>query len=419
MIVGQTLTCTIESLAYGGDGVARADGLVVFVPQTLPGEEVRVRITQRKKSFARAEPLDILTASPRRIAPGCRVTDPDTGRPARVPGCVYDHLDYAAEQEAKQRQLDGFLRRLPQSASGTAECLPGVASPAALHYRNKIVLHAQRAPGGGLRLGYRQEPSHRVLDLEACPLADEAINATLAAFRHTPEAQRLREGDHVTFRSTPHHGVFCWQTVETPFPPLPEDGLLAEDSPVGVLRVPADGFYQVNPAVGDALVRTVAEWFAAENADGDVLDLYCGVGVFGLACMRAGARSLTGIESGRRAVAAARLNAAALDIPATFLCRALGHGEVTPQALAATPSRVTCILDPPRDGLQPEVTRALASCGFGRILYAACDPATLTRDLAGLCAGGYVIRRVQLFDMFPRTARFETLAELRLPVGPG
>ena len=407
MTVGDTLLCTVDTLAYGGDGIARVNGRVLFIPETLPGETVRVRLTQIKKRFARAEPFELLTPSPQRIAPCCRVTDPDTGKRVRVPGCAYDHLDYAAEVQAKQEQLEGFIRRLPQCAD--ARFSPSFASPSPLHYRNKIVLHVQRGHGG-TRLGYRQEPSHRVLDMAACPLACAEINATLVCLRAPKLLSTFRDQADITLRHTAQNGVAWWSDGGVPQPP--SDTLLTESSPLGPLQVPFDGFYQVNPRVGDALVRTVADWYAEDNRTTDLLDLYCGIGVFGFACMKAGGTRLIGIESGRGAVNAARQNARALGLPGEFRCQALGQEPLDLHGLVRDPSRTTAIVDPPRDGLAPGIAAMLASSGLQRLFYVSCDPATLARDLTVLLRGGYLIRRVRLFDMFPRTAHFETLVEL-------
>ncbi len=409
MRTGEQITCTVETLAYGGDGLARVEGRVVFMPGTVTGETLRARVTAVKKNYARAEPLEILTPSPFRTEPCCRVPDPDSGKPCRVPGCVYDHLAYGFELQTKQLQLEGFLRRLPQAAD--VIFVPPFAAPAPLHYRNKIVLHTRRR-SGALRLGYRMEPSHAVLDVRACPLACEPINAALARLRDSGAFRRLPDDADVTFRYTEHDGALWWVNGAAPEAPCPE--ALTETSAAGPLRVPRDGFFQVNPAVGDALVRTAAEWFAESPDATELLDLYCGVGVFGFACLRAGGTRLTGIESGRAAVAAARANAAALGLPAEFHCRALGQAPGTLDGLVPFPQRTTAIVDPPRDGLSPDIALALAGSGLRRILYVACDPATLARDLACLQRGGYRIARARLFDMFPRTAHFESLVDLRL-----
>lgn len=403
MTPGDTLTCTVETLAYGGDGLARVEGRVLFIPQTAPGETVTARVTQVKKNFARATLLNVVTPSPDRIEPCCR-----------IPGCVYDHLAYPAEVQAKQRQLEGFLRRLPH-APQTA-LLPPLASPSPLHYRNKIVLHLQRdTHGASPRLGYRQEPSHHVLDLPACPLACDAINLALRDLR-AASLPGWPDGTRVTFRHTAHDGALWW--ADAPGGHLPST-LLTEASPAGPLRVPPDGFYQVNPAVGDALVRTVAAWFTEDPAATEILDLYCGVGVFGLACLSAGGTRLTGVESGHAAVETARHNAQALGLPAIFLCRELGRAPLPLADLMPSPAATTVIIDPPRDGLPPQLARDLAACRAARLFYVSCDPATLARDLAILLGGGhYLLGRVRLFDMFPRTAHFETAVELTRAAAP-
>ena len=399
MIVGDTHTCTIQTLAYGGDGIARIDGRVVFVPETIPGETVSVGITQVKKTFARGRVIEVLAPSPDRITPCCRV-----GTDARVPGCVYDHLSYAAELAAKQSQLEGFFRRIPHE---TNAFLPPVASPAPLHYRNKITLHAD-----GAKLGYHQEPEHRVLDIPACPLADPAINDALHQFRETGGTQHwLNSDDDLVLRATPHDGVAWWTSQGVCSPDCPE--LLTEQSPAGALKVPRDGFYQVNPAVGDALVRFAADTFA-ENTDApDILDLYCGVGVFGLACAKQGGRKLIGIESGSAAIAAARQNARALGVEGRFMVHILGKEPIRLNGWVAAPRQTTIIVDPPREGMDKSTAQALAASGAARIFYVSCDPATLARDLNILLADGkYRVRRIRLFDMFPRTAHFETFVEL-------
>ena len=180
-------------------------------------------------------------------------------------------------------------------------------------------------------------------------------------------------------------------------------------------RVAADGFYQVNPEVGDRLVHAVVDAYAdGVELSPDVVDLYCGVGVFGLCCVNGvrghGLRSqprLVGVESGRRAVAAAKENAKAAGIAANFFCERVG-GSTSRIRIG---DRTTVIVDPPRGGMERNVPAFLANSRAKRLFYVSCDPATLTRDLQALVKS-YRIRRVRLFDLFPRTARFETLVEL-------
>ncbi len=406
LTIGDTLTADVHALAYGGDGVARCDGRVLFIPESAPGDHLRVRVTQVKKRYARAVCLDLITPSPQRIPPCCRIIDPDSGERVRVPGCCYDHLAYPAEVAAKQQQLEGLLRHLPGSDSLRYEA--PFHAPLPLHYRNKITLHAERRSDGS-HVGYRREASHRVLPLTACPLACEAINALLAELLVQDDGFRdLRDGDAVVLRHTPQDGACWWRSGHI----APDAPPLTEASPAGPLQVARDAFYQVNPPVADALVRTVQAWFQSDRTAPELLDLYCGVGVFGFALMQAGGTRLTGVEAGRSAIRDAQHNAHALGLSAEFRCAALGREAIDLAALTRTPEQTTVMIDPPRDGMTPELAEALTAYGARRIYYVSCDPATLARDLAVLLRGGYRIVRAQLFDMFPRTAHFESLVEL-------
>ncbi len=407
MIQNSTHLCTIESVAYGGDGVARIDGCVVFIPGALPGEQVKIRITQQKKSFARATLLGIITPSPHRIDPCCRVHD--SGVLTRVPGCVYDHMDYPLEVLIKQQQLISSFRHIPHD---TAIFHPPVASPKSLHYRNKITLHAEIASSGSMKLGYREEPSHRVIDIPACPLAHPAINEALHALRASGELPKiLKHGDDLIFRRTLKDGVVWRNSKGATSSGCP--AYLTVQSPIGELSVPHNGFYQVNRRIAERLFEFTATVFEERTDCPEILDLYCGIGVFGLTCMKHGGRCLTGVEAGRAAIAAAKENAAIHGIPAVFHVHALGLQPIRLHDWLVHPTQTTLIIDPPREGVDKAVAEAIAESEIPRIFYISCDPATLTRDLQIILAkGNRHIRQVQLFDMFPRTARFETFVEI-------
>lgn len=392
--------CTIESVAYGGDGIARVNGRVVFIPGVIAGERVRARIVAAKKNFARGEAIAILSASPDRIQPCCR-----TQSGQRVPGCVYDHIAYSAQVALKDSQLRNFFRKL---TLGTAIFQPPVASPKPLHYRNKITLHHDPATGA---LGYCEDRSHRVVPIDCCPLACDEINSAAV-----PENCFRPEVEDVIIRYTPADGArvflkcFGRRDLLTPGG-QPVRGNLTEQGPDGTQwAVSADGFFQVNPSVSWKLVEEVTRLFAegSPEATAQLLDLYCGVGVFGLSCQGVGrGTALLGIESGYRAVEAARLNAQRLGRTATFQVAELGR------TLPKVPPAGTLIADPPREGLDPAIAAWLARSNTRRLFYVSCDPATLIRDVGILTqAGAYQISRIQLFDMFPQTAHFETLCIL-------
>jgi len=399
-----TVTLKIDKTVYGGDGLGRlGDGRVAFVPGAYAGETVKAEIVEQKKRFVKTRLVSVEEAIPERLA--------EAG--PTVPGMVYADVAYAAEIRFKQDQLENFLWKVAQ----TVLPLEVVPATAPLAYRNKVVYHTERQHGKWV-LGYREEPDHRVVDVEKDPLACPAINAALPAIRSavftliTQGARTVRQSakaaDNVTIRHTARDGVKWW--LGEP----PANLELCEQTAGLKFAVSADGFYQVNPQMADRLVAAVRdEYLSGVDAAPHVLDLYCGVGVFGLCCAQAAKASvpdpirLVGIESGRAAVACAKKNAAALGIPANFFCERVG-GSLTRIKAGA---HHTVIVDPPRGGLEPNVAPWLARLPAPRILYVSCDPATLTRDLAVLTRT-YDITHVKLFDLFPRTARFETFVAL-------
>jgi len=399
------ITGKIEKVIYGGNGLIRQDNFVIFVPGVAPGEKVRVKIMEMKRSYATAELCEVMEASKARIEPNCRISGA-LGDAVRIPGCVYDHLTYDAEVAIKQEQLLEFIKYMP--TGDEAEILPPVKSPNELHYRNKLILHTSNNKGKAIKLGYQEERSHKVLDIPACPLTCEPINEKLHAIRSSDQFKKLPDKATVTIRYTKADGILWWINRPT------GKSWITEESVIGDLRVSNEGFFQTNPDVSRALTQRAMEWYK-ENPTENILDLYCGVGLFGLACMTEGGSRLVGLESGKRAIIAAKHNAAELGITANFQVRELGKNELNLKQYAKDPAQTTCIVDPPRAGMDKSITETLAKSGIPRILYISCNPSTLQRDMKILAAeGGYRLKRIQLFDMFPRTAHFETIVEIIL-----
>ncbi|MGI6496152.1 MAG: class I SAM-dependent RNA methyltransferase [Kiritimatiellia bacterium] len=410
-VPGEEFTARVEAVAYPGRGIVRLQGAVVFVEGLLPGEEAHLRVTRVKPRYAVAEVVELLASSPDRL-PVAR----DPRAFLHAPGCVYDHATHAAEVRIKQSQLESFLRRLP---CGAPPFDAPFVSPLAEHYRNKIVLHAAWGGAGGagapaglrrggrsLRLGYvRDDGVKGVTDVAECLLAREPINARLRGLREQPATlARLRPGQTVTLRWTEYDGVMWW--IDSPANPP----ILTESSPLGPMLVPADGFYQVNPEVAAALVAHVRDAFVAAGGAGrPLLDLYCGVGVFGLAGALAGGTPLLGVESFAPCLRMARRNAVALGVEgARFEAMDVARWLRSASADAFPWPDATVLLDPPRAGVATGALEAIASRLPARIGYVSCEPATLARDLGRLVAAGYRPLRARLFDMFPRTAHFES-----------
>ena len=397
-----TSTVYIAKNVYGGDGLGRlGDGRVVFVPGAWAGEQVRAEFVEEKRHFVKARLVEVVEPSADRI---------DGGALAGVPGCVYANLSRAGERKAKDAQLREAFDRARLLPAGDPRFAPAPAGGAGGGYRNKVVYHFAKARGGWA-IGYRAEPSHDVVDMPTDPLAADAINAALPEVRRSvlallttgPEAVRrdVESKGNVTVRWTAKTGVRWW------IGDAPRD-LVFKETTCGLdFEVPADGFYQVNPEVGEELAKAVVAAYAAGAAEApDVVDIYCGVGVLGLCCRPP---RLVGVESGRQAVDFATRNAAA-----QHAANASFHADQAAHSMRRLPlgPRTTVIVDPPRGGMEPNVPKGLVRSKASRLLCVSCDPATLVRDLKTIC-GAYEIESVRWFDMFPRTARFETLAVLR------
>lgn len=385
----------IDSIAYRGSGIGRADdGRVWFVPGVCDNEEIYAKPVIEKKTFMISRLVDVLRPSSDRLDPPDCLLPPSAGANAEdvekfVPGCVYAHASYEAELRWKQEQLLSFLHRQAKIENAPEILQAPCASPKRLNYRNKITLHY--APQK--TLGYVAEDNETVIDIPACPLAAPQINELLAECRADPDFWRWvsREGS-LALRWTPKNGALIADRGQ------PD---LAETVPgLGEIAVPAAGFFQVNPEVAAALVEHVVE-IAAPRAPRRVLDFYCGVGVFGLAlAQKTGAQTL-GWDTGRDVIRAANQNAAKLGLAAKFTSRAAESGMHNAADFV--------IVDPPRSGLAPEIAHSFASTPAAALIYVSCAPDTLARDLRIILASGkYTVKSATLFDMFPRTAHFET-----------
>lgn len=390
-----TSTVYIAKNVYGGDGLGRlGDGRVIFVPGAWAGEQVKAEITHEHKRFVNARLVEVVEASAERI---------DGGELKSIPGAVYANLGKEAELSAKAAQLAEFFERARIRVNDLRLVADG-------GFRNKVTYHFAKQRGEWV-IGYRLEPSHELIDIKHDPLAADAINAKLPEIRKNiitllttgPIAVRreTERKERVTIRWTNKSGVKWW------LGDAPDSIILKETTLGNDFEVPADGFYQVNPIVGEELVKSVVEAYRqGEDAASNLLDLYCGVGVFGLCCKPA---RLIGIESGRRAIDFAKRNA-----EAQRYANARFYAEQVGRNLRRIPigRNTTVIIDPPRGGLESGVAKWLANSNAPRIFYVSCDPATLMRDLREITTA-YDVEAVKWFNMFPRTARFETFVQLR------
>lgn len=373
---------TIDDVAYGGDGVAHDPACgTVFVPGAYTGEIVEAAPVSRHKRFTRARLVRVLEPSPDRIVPETPI----------VPGMAYASLAYPAEVALKARQLRALLTRIGKLPADLPLRTPR-PSPQHLHYRNKLTLRWD-----GRRLGYVGDDNRTILDTPHCPLSRPEINAALADVRRSAALRALHPGARVCLR---HAGLTGTRVILGDAPGDPEP--LMERVGGLTLRYGAADFFQVNLPALELLLADCRAALAGRPPT-LALDLYCGVGLFGLALP---ASDRFGIDCVPTSIANAQANAQANRLPATYRCAR------TEALLDSLPHDADLwIVDPPRAGLAPAVRERLLRLRPRRILYVSCGPDTLARDLAALTPA-YAIDAIRLVDFFPRTPHFETLTLL-------
>jgi 23S rRNA (uracil1939-C5)-methyltransferase len=393
----ETLTLEIIDVAFGGRGVARHEGFVFFVPGTLPGETVEATVTKRHKKFGEATLNSVVSPSPKRISPVCPLAD-------TCPGCCYQHVDYEEEVKLKQQQFSTLLTKIAKQ-----DITPGtpIPSPEHLHYRNKISLHATGADDTPA-LGYVGEDNETIIDVANCPLAIDAINERLTLLRDDPELRAtITPGSRLTLRYTKPNGAQHWIDKA----PTGSDWM-TENTTVGEMYVPAGGFFQVNPFASDQLTQDVSAAIQEIKPE-NVLDLYCGCGSFAIAVAESVTGRIVGIDYDRPAIDAARANAKARAMKnIQFMSGSAGKALASQIGLFKDSSSVL-ICDPPRTGLDKGVITSIGSIKPKHIVYVSCAADTLSRDIERLSAQGYSVVSTHLIDMFPRTAHFESVTQLR------
>jgi 23S rRNA (uracil1939-C5)-methyltransferase len=389
----------VEKLVYGGDGLARLDGRVVFAPFVLPGERILARAEQEKPGMVRARMLEVLEAAPDRVVAPCPVY-------GRCGGCHYQHAPYAYQLVAKRAILVEALERLGKMAP-PAEIAVVSAEP--LGYRNRVQLHVEED-----RIGYREARSHRLCMVGECPVGSPKINQAIAAL-----SAMTRDGRWPRFvkslevftdeREVQINVLETERPVARRFfdwcgaliPGLVEGALDYR----GEFRVSSNSFFQVNRLLIDRLVEA-----ALEGAEGETAaDLYAGVGLLSLPLARR-FREVTAVESGAGAVRDLQFNAARARLGNLHAVSQTAEEHL--EQLEKAPDFV--VLDPPRTGLGKAVVARLTELKPRQVTIVACDPATLARDLTGLVAAGYRVEGMTLVDLFPQTYHLETVVRLKL-----
>jgi 23S rRNA (uracil1939-C5)-methyltransferase len=433
---GETLLLQIEKLVHGGAGLAHDGSRAVFVPHVLPGESVRVLLNRSRKGYAEAHLVEVVTPSPDRVGPPCPVY-------GQCGGCQLQHIALDAQLRLKREILAETLARV--GGLGDLEVPPLIASPADFGYRNRArfaVFHSS----SGSSLAYYEERSHRLVPISEClllsPLLNEILKHLNALLPHAEQmglqevsvAASFTTGEVVIHycaeRATRQQAHAWFARVREGRPVKGQvlisgrgrqsrrwaEGDLTSAEMIGGcrFRISEGAFAQANWKLNESLAQTVKNW-ALEGLAGleasaglKVLELYAGIGNFGLLIARAGAL-VTLVEGNRTALADARENARFNHIGRCRF-RAVSAEEIL---TATTPGEYDLVLlDPPRTGLSKETVTGVLRLMPKRMLYVSCDPPTLARDLRALQNAGYRISRLQGYDMFPQTMHIETLVEL-------
>jgi 23S rRNA (uracil1939-C5)-methyltransferase len=357
----------IEDIAFGGKGVAREQGKAVFVPYTIESELVLAEIVREKKQFAEAEFVEVKQASPDRVEPQCRYF-------GRCGGCAYQHISYEHQLAIKWRQVRDALQRIGKLKD--IPMRPIVPSPEQYGYRNRITVHAQDGV-----IGFFRRDSHRLIDIEHCPISRDEVNRALAELRASRN-RGIRDG-HYTLRASTGARLFS----------------------------------QTNDVVANALRDLVVDLVPANQEL--LIDAYCGAGFFAKALLAKFERVI-GIDWDRFAIAAAKENATdketyIADDVGEELAKASRNGAL--EVANANKGRsgdcrsLVMIVDPPATGLSGEVRKAILDLAPPALIYVSCNPPTLARDLRDL-QEKFVIESVTPLDMFPQTAEIEVLAHL-------
>ena len=442
----QILRVTID--AYGSDaaGICHVDGLAVFVPGTIVGEEWEIRILKVLKSCAYARGERLLLPSPARIDPGC----PCYGK---CGGCDCRHMSYEEELRFKLQKVNDALERIGKQTV-RAETIVGSEQTDA--YRNKGILAVGTA-GGRPVSGFYRERSHQIIPVERCLIQDELTHraaAALTAFmaKNGIPAYDEQSGEgvvrHLYCRRAFHSadrllcivarrgfGAKTQALVESLRAACPEfTGIVlnvnrSEGNTVlsgdfytlwgkGSIRdtlcdisfdIAPQAFFQVNPPQAERLYTKALEYAALRPGD-LAFDLYCGAGTISL-CLAREAGQVIGAEIVPEAIENAKSNAALNGIQnAEFLCADAGQAAHTLAVRGLRPEVI--VVDPPRKGMQEAAIEAVASMSPKRIVYVSCDPSTLARDILRFNAYGYTLAEAEAYDLFPRTKHVETVCLL-------
>jgi 23S rRNA (uracil1939-C5)-methyltransferase len=450
--VDQEIEVRVDSLAYGGNGVGRLDGFVVFVRRGLPGDTVRARVTKVKRSHAEALAVEV-------VEPGARRVDAPCAHYPACGGCRFQDLHYEEQVRAKEGQVADAFRRLAGLPDAPLD--PILPAESAFHYRNKLEYSFTQTPSGAALGFHKAGRWDEVLEVERCWLTTDLGNAVRNAVRDWAREEGLEAYDqaegtgylrHLVYREGRNTGQVLVQLVTAPgerfeagylvevlrrFPEVRSIHWAVNDTPAEVTNLPTrllwgeeaieeelcglrfrvrpGAFLQTNTAMAERLYELAVEYAGLSGGE-TVWDLYSGIGTIGLA-MAPQALTVWGIEVSEESVACAIENAELNGITnAAFF--AGNVGQTVEELLDRSGAPDVVVVDPPRAGLAGKALRRLGRIGAPRIVYVSCNPTTLAGDVKQLGADwGYRLLRARPVDMFPHTPHIETVALLQRDPG--
>ncbi len=416
------LELIIESLAYGGEGISRLEGKVYFVHGTLPGETVRAKVIQDKKSFARAETIEILKASSSRISAPCKFF-------GRCGGCQLQHLDYKEQLVWKQRWLEELLARIGGLKGIPVE--PVIPSPKPYGYRNRVSLTLLRKSGGRVRQGFlgrdmehaASTDSRYLVDIDSCEISMPSINHAIGELAEKNSHGKLFgdfEGKLKLEIATngPNTFFLPWQTFEEKAGgpgAKPQEGKILREKVGGMeFEFSPQVFFQVNSYLLLQLVSAVGELVSTGAKEETCLfDLYSGVGLFGIS-LADRVKKVVSLEENKLAYQFALRNIKRNNITNVFAYSGLVEAKFQKFFERHREKRNVLLADPPRDGMNASLMEVLKNfrSEIDSLIYLSCEPSILARDLARLKEAGFSPKRVMPFDLFPQTQIFETVVLL-------
>ncbi len=403
-----TADIALESYAYGGEILGHTDdGRAIFVPFGIPGELVRVQITKEKQNYARGAITQIIKASPDRIEPICKHF-------TVCGGCHYQHLPYAKQLEAKQSMFSEQMRRMGGFAELPIRTI--IPSPLETQYRNNVQFHLS----SNGKLGYLAANSHEVIVINECHLPDTILDSLWKKLIFdSPEGMErieLRVGTDEQMLMTIQSESSELPEMETDLPisivhqspagnlVIAGDGFTTHEVSGEIFRVSSGSFFQVNPPLTKTMVEILLEHIHPKKSM-NVLDVYCGVGLFSAFLARLVNRCI-GVELAPSGCQDYAFNLDAHENVELYQ----GKAEVILPGLAFQPD--ITIVDPPRAGLEKHALDAILGMKPACIVYVSCDPATLARDLRRFVTGGYELNLLQPMDLFPHTYHVESVCIL-------